>query len=109
MVSTTGAVVALVALAAMMSSSAVAAPAARVEARQSMREGAAVRAAVAAVAAAARHLVAGDRLVHALPAQWSAALAAPVVPSILCSVEASAMPPIAALPERLLDLPPPVV
>ena len=107
--STAGALVALVAVTAMMTSSAVAAPAVRTETRQSVSEGAAVRAAVAAVAAAARHLVAGDRLMHALPGEWTIAPAAPSIRPILRSAETSAIAPIAALPERLLDLPPPVI
>jgi hypothetical protein len=109
LVSTTGAVVALVAIAAMMTSSTVAAPSAHVEARQSVREGAAVRAAVAAVAAAARHLVAGDRLMHALPGDMSITAAVPSIVPLPRMAESRSIAAATFLPERLLDLPPPVM
>ena len=109
LVSTAGALVALVAVAAMMTSSAVATPSpASHDARQTVAEGAKVRAAVAAVAAAARTLVDGDRLVDALPADWS---------DDLCVVRITCVMPVAApridstiaeLSESLLDLPPPM-
>lgn len=108
LVSTAGALVALVAVAAMMTSSAVAAPSASVgESRQTMTEGAKVRAAVAAVAAAARKLVEGHRLVHALSANWPSIASASSVASTPIESPLAIDPPLAALPERLLDLPPP--
>jgi hypothetical protein len=108
--STAGALVALVAVAALMTS---ATPIVRAtpssDARQSISEGAAVRAVAAAVVAAARDLVGGgERLVHALPDEW---MLAPIVVSSsavdqCATSEAPAV--LSVLPESLLDLPPPV-
>jgi hypothetical protein len=104
---TASALVALVAIAAMVTSASAATPVVRTEARQSMTEGAAVRAAVAAVAAAARELVGGDRLVQDLPSAWSLELGARDDGIDVRGADESAAPRLTTLAERLLDLPPP--
>ena len=90
-------------------STAAAAPLGSVsEARQTTIEGAKVRAAVAAVAAAARTLIDGDRLMHALPADWSDDLRiVEFAGAVVCESPLSESS-IAVLSETLLDLPPPV-
>ena len=106
--STAGAMVALVAVAAMMTSSAVASPVAGAsEARQTITEAAKVRAAVAAVAAVARTFVKGERLVHALPAEWIDGLAIIEVGGAFDRDDRTFAPPVPSLRENLLDLPPP--
>lgn len=109
MVNTAGALVALVAIAAMMTTTAAAAPlGTSCEARQTTIEGAKVRAAVAAVAAAARTLIDGDRLMHAMPADWSDDLRIVEVAGAVVRESPSGESSIAVLSEMLLDLPPPV-
>lgn len=100
--------VALVAVAAMMTSSAVTSSVAGAgEARQTITEAAKVRAAVAAVAAVARTFVKGERLVHALPAEWIDGLAIIEVAGDFGRDVRVVAPPVASLCEILLDLPPP--
>ena len=109
LVNTAGALVALVAVAALMTSTAAATPVRTSgEARQTTIEGAKVRAAVAAVAAAARTLIDGDRLMHAMPADWTDDLRIVEVAGAVVRESPLSESSITILPESLLDLPPPV-
>lgn len=106
--STAGALVALVAVAAMMTTTVVATPTCSGEVRQTINEGAKVRAAVAAVAAAARQLVDGHRLTQALPARWPAMVVVADSRTSNDRARAAAVPsPLLVLCEPILDLPPP--
>lgn len=107
--STAGALVALVAVAAMMTTSAAGSPTGSGEVRQTINEGAKVRAAVAAVAAAARQLVDGHRLTQAFPARWPAMNVVADSETSNDRTRAAAAPsPLLVLCEPILDLPPPV-
>jgi hypothetical protein len=107
-----GALIALVTVAALLTSTAPAV-AARLattnrEARHTLSEGATVRAVAAAVVAAARDLVGGsDRLVDALPEQWMLESRACVQPALPPVLSAAATPQPMTLRESLLNLPPP--
>jgi hypothetical protein len=107
-----GALIALVTVAALLTSTAPAV-AARLatsnhEARHTLSEGATVRAVAAAVVAAARDLVGGSgRLVDALPEQWTLKSRACVQPALPPALSAFATPQRITLRESLLDLPPP--
>jgi hypothetical protein len=104
-----GALIALVTVAALQTSTVAARLATtNQEARHTLSEGATVRAVAAAVVAAARDLVGGsDRLVDALPEQWLLESRACVQPALPPVLSAAATPQPMTLRESLLDLPPP--
>ena len=104
-----GALIALVTVAALLTSAAPAVTARVVsnEARHSVNEGAAVRAVAAAVVAAARDLVGGDRLIDALPEDWLCLAQFAAIESIIQREAEEAPPHQPTLRESLLDLPPP--
>ena len=107
--STASAVVALVAIAALMSSAPRLAMArvAPVEARSSVIAAPSVRAVAAAVAAAARELVGGERINAALPVpRFAEALAAPAG-RLIDRSNPDQIIHCRMVSERLIDLPPP--
>lgn len=103
---TAGAIVALMAIAATVTAAPTARPAV-VESRSSLAETNAVRAVAAAMAAVARELAGGERVVAAMPVSLLIApLSTPAIPQVL-SLRDRAVPLPGVLDERLLDLPPP--